>query len=296
MRRLIPALLVLPLLLAAPQPAAAQIAMPVIDAANVAQAILTYKRLKKQLEEHVRTANRLRTRTTQAINQIRHLRDAANGRIGALRQSFSALSSDPVDLLLNADFGAWRTRLGGDSEDIVAALEAMQDGSLAAFLLDELNAADSINDADLLALYPDTARSTQLAEAWREGRESGDRIRAADLATAETAGRLTTLLDNAQQSLAGRRAQSQLSNTALQQAVVANQLTAAEVDLALAQFLAIQAQQEALQRHEAELIERQQLARWVRQETAAQARFQTYLDAEDARRANYRTAFRLRIH
>ena len=294
MRRFITALLVLPILLAAPQPASAQLAMPVIDAANVAQAILTYKRLKKQLEEHVRTASRLRTRTTQAINQIRHLRDAANGRIGALRQSFSALSSDPVDLLLNADFGTWRTRLGGDSGDLVAALEDMQDGSLSAFLLDELNAADVISDADLLALYPDTARGTQLAEAWRDGRESGDRVRAADYATAEAAGRVAAALSSAQTAVAGRRAQSQLSNTALQQAVVANQLTAAEVDLALAQLLAIQAQQEALHRHEAELIERRRLQQWVQRERDAQVRAQTYRNAEAGRRVGYRSAFRLR--
>lgn len=294
MRRFITALLVLPILLAAPQPASAQLAMPVIDAANVAQAILTYKRLKKQLEEHVRTASRLRTRTTQAINQIRHLRDAANGRIGALSQSFSALSSDPVDLLLNADFGTWRTRLGGDSGDIVAALEDMQDGSLSAFLLDELNAADVISDADLLALYPDTARGTQLAEAWRDGRESGDRVRAADYATAEAAGRVAAALSSAQTAVAGRRAQSQLSNTALQQAVVANQLTAAEVDLALAQLLAIQAQQEALHRHEAELIERRRLQQWVQRERDAQVRAQTYRNAEAGRRVGYRSAFRLR--
>lgn len=292
MRRLITALLVLPLLLPAPQPASAQLA--VFDGGNLAQAVLNYKRLKKQLEEHVRSARRLGVRTTQALTQIRHLRDAANGRIGALSEAFSALSSDPVDLLLNADFGAWRTGLVGDSEDIVAALEDMQDGSLAAFLLAELNAADSINDTHLLRLYPaDTARSTQLAEAWREGRESGDRIRAADLATAEAAGRLTTLLDNAQQSLAGRRAQSELSNTALQQAVVANQLTSGEVDFALAQLLAVQAQQDALHRLEAELIARRRLQQWFQRERDRQLQLQQFLDAEESRRTAARRWGRL---
>ena len=293
LRSAIAVLLFLPLLLAAPQPAAAQMAMPVIDAANVAQAILTYKRLKKQLEEHVRTANRLRTRTTQAITQISHLRDAANGRIAALSQAFSQLASRPARLFQNNSNLPWLRGLDPDSRRLAQALLQMDESSLVTYLQNELDAADVVTDTDLLALYPDSARGTALAEAWREGRETGERIRSTDYAVAEAAGHVLALVDDAQQRIADRRAQSQLSNTALQQAQVANQITAAEIDIAVAQFLAIQAQQEALQRQHHELLARERLDLWVQRERDRAAQLQQFLTAEQGRRAAARQWGRL---
>ena len=221
-----------------------------------------------------------------------HLRDAANGRVGPLTQAFTALSGADASTLLDANFGAWRNRLQGGADDIVTAVEDMEDASLSDFLIGELASADVITDAQLLAFYPG-ARGTQLADEWTEGRERGDRIRAADLATAEAAGRLTALLEDAQTDIDGRRGQAALSHTALQQAQVANQLTAAEIDLALAQLLAVQAQQTALHRHEAELQARADLQRWHQREQDRQTLLQRLQAAEDSRVGAHRRWGRL---
>lgn len=299
-RTLAPALLVAAASAASPRPAQAQ--WVVWDPTNFGQAVARYALQGSQyatqlleLREAINTVTNLGRRIAQADSLISHQKDAANGRIAALTSSFTALTSDPASLLKNAGV-SWANSLSGTSPQLVDALVNMDGNSLVTHLQGELQAADAVSDADLLSLYPNPVRGTQLAEAWRTGRESGDRIRAADFAAAEAAGRVATLLDNAQQRLDGRRAQGQLSHTALQQAQVANQLTRAEIDLATAQLAAVQTQQEALARHEAELQARQRLARWVQRERDRQVSLGALLAAEEARRAAARDALRVRIN
>ncbi len=269
------------------------------DPGNFAQAVvdhtmrgLEYATQGLQYVEQLAMVRNLIRQVSQLDSTFAHMRDAANGRVGQLTDAFSALSGADATTLLDADFGAWRGRLTGTSNDLATALSSMQDASLSDFLLNELDAADIIGEADLRALYPG-ARGDSLAADWTAARRRGDRMRAADFAVAEAAGRLTTLLDAAQTDIDGRRGQATLSHTALQQAQIANQLTAAEIDFARSQLLALQAQQAALSRHEAELAERARLQRWVQREQLAQARLQTYLQAEDQRRGAWRTALRL---
>lgn len=278
-------------------PASAQ--LPVTDGANLAARAGEIVTQGLQYAEQVQSARSLVEQVAQLTRQIArldstytHLRDAANGRVGPLTQAFTALSGADASTLLDANFGAWRGRLRGDADDIVTAVEQMQDGSLSDFILNELDAADAITAVDLRALYPG-ARGTQLAAAWTRAREHGDRLRAADLATAEAAGRLTALLGDAQTDIDGRRGQATLSHTALQQAQVANQLTAAEIDFALAQLLAVQAQQTALERTEAERHSREELERWFLREQARQTDLQQLLAAENGRRATARQWGRL---
>ena len=283
----------------APRPAHAQ--WVVFDPANLAQAVsgyvqdgLAYATQLLEYAEAVQTVRNLARQITQLDSTFAHMRDAANGRVGQLTQAFSALSAADASTLLNADLGAWRTQLAGASNDLAVALSSMQDASLSTFLLNELNAADLIGEADLRALYPtDQDRNDQLADGWRVARQHSDRVRAGDLAVAEAAGRLATVLQDAQTDIDGRRGQGQLSHTALQQAQIANQLTAAEIEFARSQLLAIQAQQAALARHEAELLERQRLDRWFQRELARGATIQQFLDAEQTRRAAARNWGRL---
>ena len=229
-------------------------------------------------------------------DHLEHMRDEALGDVGPLADAFAALSRADAQTLLDAGFGNWRSQLLPTSGPVAAALAAMNGTSMPDFLLQELAAADVVAQADLLTLFPDNpTRSADLAERWRLGRESGDRIRASDFATAEAAGRVTSLLRAAQVDIDGRRGQATLSNTALQQAQVANQLTAAEMQVALAQLRALEVQQEALARHEAELLHRAALERWVARERDAQTRAATYRNALDDgnERADWRNALRL---
>ena len=271
------------------------------DPGNFAQAVvdhtmrgLEYATQGLQYAEQLQAVRNLARQITQLDSTFAHMRDAANGRIGQLTQAFSALSAADASTLLDADFGAWRGRLTGTSNDLATALSSMQDASLSDFLLNELDAADLIGEADLRALYPgDPARNNQLADGWTEVREHRDRVRAGDLAVAEAAGRLATLLQDAQTDIDGRRGQGQLSHTALQQAQIANQLTGAEIEFARSQLLAVQAQQAALARHEAELQARLELERWVQNQRARSTQLQQFLDAEEQRRAAARNWGRL---
>ena len=286
---------------AASTPQTAKAQFVVFDPANLGQAVVDYtmRGLEYAMQgleyaEAVQGVIHLGRQIAQLDSTFAHMRDAANGRIGQLTDAFAALSSADASLLLDADFGAWRNRLTGTSNDLATALEDMEDASLADYLLAELDAADVISAADLLGLYPNNPnRGLQLSNAFQEQRQRSDRLRVADLATAEAAGRLTTLLEAAQDDIDGRRGQGELSHTALQQAQIANQLTAAEIEFARAQLHAIQAQQAAIARHEAELLQRQRLDRWFQEETAAAAQRGTIRLAEEGRRAQHRRAYRL---
>lgn len=294
MRRFaIATLIAIPLLASSPRPASAQ--WIVVDPSNLAQAIADYAMQGLQYAEALTTVRNLVRQVAQLDSTYTHMKDAANGRIGQLSAAFSALSSADASLLLDADFGAWRNRLEGGAGDLAEALEDMDGSSLSDFLIAQLDAADVVTDAQLLGLYPGNATlGAAVVDTRTRAREGGDRIRAADFATAEAGGRLFALLEDAQTDIDGRRGQGELSHTALQQAQIANQLTAAEIEFARVQLLAIQAQQDALARHEAELQARAELARWVQREQAALIRSRTYRNAEAGRSDGYRDAFRLR--
>ena len=277
-------ILTLPILFSAPRFAQAQI--PVTDGANLAARALEYAMQALQLAEEIQMVTSLAQQIQQLDDQIDHLRDAASGRIGQLTSVFAELSEADASTLLDADFGSWTSRVSGPSQDIANALAGMDGESLNSFLLDDLATAPDVNVAVLLGLFPDNPQlGDSMAVQWERGRERSDRIRAADLATAEAAGRVTQLLRAAQVDIDGRKGQSELSHTALQQAQIANQLTAAEMQVALAQLEAVRVQQDALARHEAEILHRTQLALWVAIEQAAQQRAAEHRAAAENRRA-----------
>ena len=285
-------------IVAQPRSAAAQFV--VWDPGNFAQAVADQvtrvAQLAQQaleLAEAVQGVTHLATQIAQLDSTYAHMQEAAMGRVGQLTAPFTNLSTADAQTLLNADFGSWQNRLSGTSGDVAAALASLDGSSLSDFLVTELDAADAVGDADFRGLFPNNqAASDEMADAWTAAREHGDRIRAADLATAEAAGRVTALLQAAQVDIDGRRGQAELSHTALQQAQIANQLTAAEMQVAIAQLQAIEMQQEALSRHEGELLHRAALERWVARERAAQARAADYLAASEGQRAAWRDFLR----
>ena len=279
-----------------PRRAAAQ--WVVFDPANFGQAvadqvtrIAQYALQALDYAEAVQSVVHLGRQIQQLDSTYAHAKDAAMGRVGQLTSVFGQLAEADASTLLDVDFGSWKSRLSGGSQDIADALAGMDGESLSDFLVQELAAATDVNVGALRGLFPDNPQlGDSMAVQWERGRERGDRIRAADLATAEAAGRVTALLRAAQVDIDGRKGQGQLSHTALQQAQIANQLTAGEMQVALAQLEAIRVQQDALARHEAEILHRARLARWVEIERAAQARAAAHRDAMEARRADWRAA------
>lgn len=277
-----------------PRRAAAQ--WVVFDPANLGQAIADqvtrvaqYALQGLEYAEAVQAVANLARQIDQLDDAYTQAQDAAMGRIGQITSVFSQLSEADASTLLDADFGSWKSRISGTSQDIANALEGMDGESLSSFLLDELATAMDVNVGAIRGLFPDNLQlGDSMAVRWERGRERGDRIRAADLATAEAAGRVTALLRAAQVDIDGRKGQAELSHTALQQAQIANQLTAAEMQVALAQLQAVSVQQESLARHEAELLHRARLARWLQIEQAAQQRAAAYQAAAEGRRGAWR--------
>ena len=279
-----------------PRRAAAQ--WVVFDPANLGQAvadqitrIAQYALQGLEYAEAVQGVIHLARQIEQLDSTYIHAKDAAMGRIGALGSAFGALSRADASTLLDADFGSWQSRLAGSSQALADELARMDGESLSSFLLDDLAAAADVNVGALRGLFPNNPQlGDSMAVKWERGREHGDRIRAADLATAEAAGRVTALLRAAQLDIDGRKGQGDLGHTALQQAQVANQLTAAEMQVALAQLEAVRAQQDALARHEAELQHRELMVLWVAIERAAQQRAATYQASAEGRRAAWRNS------
>ena len=290
MRSLVPAIALGAAVLIRPAAAEAQF----IDIGAVGQRAVIIAQQLTQIGHQLTTITTLRQQFGQLEDQLDHMEEAALGQVGQLTDAFSSLSAANAQTLLDSGLGSWRNRLSGTGGALAAALASMDGSSLSDFLVAELAAADAVGAADLRALYPNNdTLSTRMADAWTAARERGDRIRAGDLATAEAAGRVTALLRAAQGDIDGRRAQADLSHTALQQAQVANQLTAAELQISLAQLQALDLQREALSRHEVELLHREELERWVARERAAQARAAALRSALDGRRQAWLDAMRL---
>ena len=289
-RACVPIVLLALTLLAPARPAKAQFV--VWDPGNYAGRLVEYAMQGLQYAENIQTVRNLVRQVQQLDDQIDHFRDAANGRIAALASTVTNFTSNPARLL--GDIGvSWDGAFTPTSRGLLDALVNMDGSSLVEHLQDELNAADAIGETELLNLFPDPDRGMQLAERWNEQRDHAERLRVTDFAVAEAAGRITQQLDDAQDNIAALRTNGNASPTALQQASLASQLTESEINLAVAQLLALEAQKTALQRQEQELLARQRLERWVQREQLRQAAFRDILDAEEGRRAANRGLLRL---
>ena len=150
-----------------------------------------------------------------------------------------------------------------------------------------------VGGADIAGLFTDPLIGIEVAEDFAAQREAAERQRVFDYAAFDAAERLTETLGNAQLSLAGIRAQTNLSPTALQQAQVTTDLTASEVDVAQAQLAAYTDIRDALERQQDEIMRRRDLERWVAAERAAQQRTADAQAANAARTQVYRDAMLL---
>ena len=101
-------------------------------------------------------------------------------------------------------------------------------------------AADRVSEADILDLYRDRPAqvSVRAVEDYRQARETADRQRVLDYAMMDAAAALALTLEGAQESFDDLTANSNVSNTALQQAQVAAALTQGRINAAVAQVLA----------------------------------------------------------
>ncbi|MCY3746115.1 MAG: hypothetical protein OXH05_07760 [Acidobacteria bacterium] len=215
----------------------------------------------------VAAVNGVRTLNSQKITEeINRARQEALGTLAnaALPQSFRQLSSDPTELLKHTAAPAWAASFR-DADTLLFARELTeltdpQGADLTTVWRDILSAADAVGEAEILALFPTQPAARQRAvESWRTQRDAAERRLAADFAALDAARELAQQLSDSQTSIATLRAQTNLSGTALQQALLSAQLTQAELQVATNQLLALRAIRELQESHENERDRRSSL-------------------------------------
>ncbi|MCY3745087.1 MAG: hypothetical protein OXH05_02555 [Acidobacteria bacterium] len=225
----------------------------------------------------VAAVNGVRTLNSQKITEeINRARQEALGTLAnaALPQSFRQLSSDPTELLKHTAAPAWAASFR-DADTLLFARELTeltdpQGADLTTVWRDILSAADAVGEAEILALFPTQPAARQRAvESWRTQRDAAERRLAADFAALDAARELAQQLSDSQTSIATLRAQTNLSGTALQQALLAAQLTQAELQVATNQLLTLQALRELQESHEGERERRGALTDWASAHTTA---------------------------
>lgn len=199
-------------------------------------------------------------------DEIDQLRRDALGQIGELTQTIQQLAGDPANLIdgtvpWTGDF------LNPETIQLAGVLTDLNDAganTLTTHWRTALANADQVGEADVLGLFPDhPANGQAAAEALRIQRDRIEQQTAADYAAFEAAEALTEFIAGAQTNLAGLRAQTNLSGTALQQAQMAGQLTTAEIQVAAAQLAGYSAVRDTLHRQRREVERRRYLTRWT---------------------------------
>ena len=149
-----------------------------------------------------------------------------------------------------------------------------------------LTAADVVGESDVVGLLQDYSPEVSEAGArrYRETRERRDKRLVLNHATSDAAAELVASARAAVEAYEGLTNNANLSNTALQQASIAGQVTGGNLAAAMAQLLAFQAAREAAEDYEREIERRERLAEWLAAQQRAQANFDTQQADLDARR------------
>ena len=206
------------------------------------------------------------------VSQFDHLKDQALGSVGALTAPFTDLSSVPTEFL-----GAglsWKDDFTGVAGELAGAVEQLGESgtSFTDAWRDRLTASNTISESDFLSLY--AGQSPEVGAA----AEAGDKKLVMAHAQSDAAKNLMVAAKEAVTSYEGLRNNTNTSNTALQQAMVAGTVTQGNLTAAMAQLMVYRASKESAKEYEQEIARREELARFVEVERQAQITF----DAQQA--------------
>lgn len=228
------------------------------DAAIVANQIIQIAAQVTQVAEAVETVLSLEDQLDEQINK-------ALGQVGALVETFDQLTGDPMSLLENFTTVTWGTDFTGEPRQLLESFAEMQDPNatpLTDYWRNALAQADTIPRQRLQNLFRQTP-GNRGGDVWVKARERADRARIFDYTTLDSAERITELLGTASDAFEQSRNQTNLADTALAQEQLATQLTAAEMDIAVAELLSQTAVREAMERQTIELFRLRQLEAWT---------------------------------
>ena len=229
-----------------------------------------------QIANQVGQIRAMARQLTELEDQLDHMERAARGELDALIEPFSDLAAGPVGLV--RDGLAWGSDFTGPASEMVDAVRDLGGGrSFTPLWRSARSAADRVSEADILALFQNQPPevSTRAVADYRRNREAAGRQRVLDYATLDAAAALAATIQSAQGSFADLSANSNLSNTALQQAGVAAALSQGRINAAVGQVLAHQAVEQANRMRQAELARLERLAEWRESQLRANAMAET---------------------
>ena len=235
---------------------------------------------------------------TKLTEQFQHLKEQAMGTVGAITDPFTDLASQSTGLISSGL--TWKDDFTGEAREIARAVEDMGTigTSFSQTWRPQLQAADQVSEQDILALFTNhpPATGTHASENYNNARERADKRLVFDHALSDAAAELTNAVRSAVDSYKGLRNNANTSHTALQQAVVAGQVTQGQLVAAMAQLTAYQAAAQAAEDYEREIDRRRALAAQVEAQRRAQANFQAQQAGLDARRNAMREGQLIRVH
>ena len=226
-----------------------------------------------QISNQVQALTRMDSHIAQLTGQFEHLRDSALGQIGAIADPITDLIAVPTDLLNTAR--DWHSDFTGQASSLIDALTELDDGtSLSESWRDVLQEADTVTAADIRDIYQSNSNAADAAAAtFERQRDYADRSVVLSHARADAAASLAATAAEVQDKIDTIAGANNVSDTALQQAVLAGNLSQGQLLAAMAQMEAWDASAAAAEAYNAELMRREIEARRLNERAALEAQW-----------------------
>ena len=251
----------------------------------------------RQLQRQVQSITALRNTLTQQVRQYTQLRDQAMGLVGPLVAPIRDLMALPAELL--SDTRSWAGDFTGDASDLVDAVTDM--GSGTSFretwqtALDDARTVTANTVRDSYADRPADVAQAAVA-AWQDQQAQADERLVLTNARADAAAAVAATVLSAQERLDALANDNPVTDTALQQAVLASTISRAQMLTAMTQMDGWDISEQAAQNYQTEIGRRERDAADLAERIAAAAALQTQLQAIEAQRANRQRGLELRLH
>ena len=226
-----------------------------------------------QISNQVQALTRMTRHINQLTGQFEHLKQSALGQIGAIASPITELIAVPTDLLHSAR--DWHSDFTGPVADMVTAVTALSGGtSFSESWRDVLQQADTVSAADIRNIYQVGPHAADAAAAtFERQRDYADRSVVLSHARADAAASLAATAAEVQDKIDTVAGENNVSDTALQQAVLAGNLSQGQLLAAMAQMEAWDASAAAAEAYNAELMRREIEARRLVERAALEAQW-----------------------
>ena len=216
---------------------------------------------------------RMDTHIGQLTGQFEHLKESALGQIGAITDPIADLIAVPTDLLNTAR--DWHSDFTGQASSLIDALTELDDGtSLSESWRDVLQEADTVTAADIRDIYQSNSNAADAAVAtFERQRDHADRSVVLAHARADAAASLAATAAEVQDKIDTVAGENNVSDTALQQAILAGNLSQGQLLAAMAQMEAWDASAAAAEAYNAEVVRRELEARRLAERAALEAQW-----------------------